>query len=238
MHREMDLCDLCRIGLSVRDSFSMNVMMTPDATILTAPQFPTTPDEAFAELKAGNDRFLSGTTKRGDLLAEANSTKDGPKAFAVVVSCIDSRTSAELIFDQGIGHIFNTRLAGNIVDDAVLGSVEFATKVVGAKLIAVIGHTGCGAVLGAIGEVDLGHLTGVLNQIKPAVTIASSGIAADACTTTNADFVAKCTEENVRLQMRRIIDQSPIVKELLDSGSVRLVGGVHDLASGKVHFLD
>lgn len=135
---------------------------------------PSTPDEAFAMLKAGNERFASGVGIRRDLLAEARDTSGGQKPFAAIVSCLDSRTSSELIFDQGLGDVFNARLAGNVVDDDVLGSLEFATKAAGAKLIAVVGHSSCGAVVGAIDDVKLGHLTGLLERIKPAVEFAST----------------------------------------------------------------
>lgn len=204
----------------------------------SVPAKPSTPDEAFAELKAGNERFLGGVTKRRDLLAEAKATSGGQKPFAAVVSCIDSRTSSELVFDQGIGDIFNARLAGNIVDDDVLGSLEFATKAAGAKLIAVIGHAGCGAVIGAIDGVEMGHLTGVLDQIEPAVAKASEGAKGGDNSSKNPAFVDKCIEKNVRLQMNRLTEQSPILKELAASGAIRIVGGVQDLASGRVHFLE
>jgi carbonic anhydrase len=145
------------------------------------------PDEAFALLKAGNERFASGVGIRRDLLAEARDTSGGQKPFAAIVSCLDSRTSSELIFDQGLGDVFNARLAGNVVDEDVLGSLEFATKAAGAKLIAVVGHSSCGAVVGAIDDVKLGHLTAL--------------------------------------------------RELAANGSIKIVGGVHDLATGKVRFL-
>lgn len=199
---------------------------------------PATPDEAFAELKAGNERFVSGVTKRRDLLSEAKATSAGQKPFAAVVSCIDSRTSSELVFDQGIGDIFNARLAGNIVDEDVLGSLEFATKAAGAKLIAVIGHAGCGAVIGAIEGVKMGHLTGVLEQIEPAVSAVSKDTKGGESSSANPVFVDKCIERNVRLQMNRLTEQSPILKELAGSGAIRIVGGVQDLASGRVHFLE
>ncbi len=199
---------------------------------------PATPDEAFAELKAGNERFLGGVTKRRDLLSEAKATSGGQQPFAAVVSCIDSRTSSELVFDQGLGDIFNARLAGNIVDDDVLGSLEFATKAAGAKLIAVIGHAGCGAVIGAINGVEMGHLTGVLDQIEPAVAAASAVAKEGDTSSRNPAFVDKCIEKNVRLQMNRLTEQSPILKELAESGAIRIVGGVQDLASGRVHFLE
>ncbi|MBU3666302.1 MAG: carbonic anhydrase [Chthoniobacterales bacterium] len=197
---------------------------------------PSTPDEALAELRAGNERFQNGVAERRDLLEEAKDTSGGQKPFAAIVSCIDSRTSTELIFDQGIGDVFNARLAGNVVDEDVLGSLEFATKVAGAKLVAVIGHSGCGAVVGAIDKVELGNLTGLLDRIEPAVARAAKEQKGDD-TAKNPEFVNACIEENVRWQVKQLTEKSPILKELADKGQIRIVGGVHDLASGKVQFL-
>ena len=205
------------------------------ATGLPVGEAPKTPDEAFAALRAGNERFANGVTERRDLLAEAKATSGAQKPFAAVVSCIDSRTSTELIFDQGLGDVFNARLAGNVVDEDVIGSLEFATKVAGAKLVAVIGHTGCGAVVGAIDDVKLGNLDVVLNRIDPAVAEAAEEHKDD--TSKNPKFVAACIEENVRYQLEQLTAKSAILKELADKGQIRIVGGVHDLASGKVQFL-
>ena len=203
-----------------------------------APVKPSSPDEAFAELQAGNQRFASGLTKQRDLLAEAKSTSGGQKPFAAVLSCIDSRTSSEIIFDQGIGDIFNARLAGNVADEDVLGSLEFATKVADAKLIAVIGHSGCGAVIGAIDGVKLGHLTNLLSRIEPAVAEAKSGGEASANSSKSPVFVHQCIADNVHLQAKQLTKQSAILKELADSGKIKIVGGVHDLETGQVEFID
>jgi carbonic anhydrase len=197
---------------------------------------PSTPDEAFAYLKAGNERFASGVGIRRDLLAEARDTSSGQKPFAAIVSCLDSRTSSEIIFDQGLGDVLNARLAGNVVDDDVLGSLEFATKAAGAKLIAVVGHSSCGAVVGAIDDVKLGHLTGLLERIKPAVESASTKNK-KSCTSKNPEFVSEVVERNVKLQMKQLTEKSPILRELAANGSIKIVGGVHDLATGKVRFL-
>ena len=205
------------------------------AAALPIGEAPKTPDEAFAALKAGNERFANGVTERRDLLAEAKATSGAQKPFAAIVSCIDSRTSTELVFDQGLGDVFNARLAGNVVDEDVIGSLEFATKAAGAKLVAVIGHSGCGAVVGAIDDVKLGNLDVVLNRIDPAVAEAAKEHKDD--TSKNAKFVDACIEENVRYQVEQLTAKSAILKELADSGQIRIVGGVHDLASGKVRFL-
>ena len=197
---------------------------------------PSTPDEALAALRAGNERFQNGVSKHRDLLEEAKDTSRGQKPFAAIVSCIDSRTSSELIFDQGIGDVFNARLAGNVVDEDVLGSLEFATKVAGAKLVAVIGHSGCGAVVGAIDKVELGNLTQLLDRIEPAVDEAAKEQKGND-SAKNPKFVDACIEENVRWQVKQLTEKSPILKELADKGQIRIVGGVHDLATGKVQFL-
>lgn len=205
------------------------------AAALPVGETPKTPDEAFAALKAGNERFANGVTERRDLLAEAKATSGAQKPFAAIVSCIDSRTSTELIFDQGLGDVFNARLAGNVVDEDATGSLEFATKAAGAKLVAVIGHSGCGAVVGAIDDVKLGNLDVVLNRIDPAVAEAAEDHKDD--TSKNAKFVDACIEQNVRHQVEQLTTKSAILKELAESGQIRIVGGVHDLASGKVRFL-
>lgn len=205
------------------------------AAALPVGEAPKTPDEAFAALKAGNERFVNGVTERRDLLAEARATSGGQKPFAAIVSCIDSRTSTELVFDQGLGDVFNARLAGNVVDEDVIGSLEFATKAAGAKLVAVIGHSGCGAVIGAIDDVKLGNLDVVLDRIDPAVAEAAEKHKDD--TSKNPEFVDAAIEENVRYQVEQLTKKSAILKELADNGQIRIVGGVHDLASGKVRFL-
>ena len=205
------------------------------AAALSVGEAPKTPDEALTALKAGNERFANGLTERRDLLAEAKATSGAQKPFAAILSCIDSRTSTELIFDQGLGDVFNARLAGNVVDEDVIGSLEFATKAAGAKLIAVIGHSGCGAVVGAIDDVKLGNLDTILNRIDPAVAEAAEDHKDD--TSKNPQFVDACIEENVRHQVEQLTAKSAVLKELADSGQIRIVGGVHNLASGKVRFL-
>lgn len=201
-----------------------------------AAEVPADADAALEALRAGNARFAEGVARQRDLLAAARATSAGQAPFAVIVSCMDSRTSSELVFDQGIGDIFNIRTAGNVVDDHVLGGLEFATHVVGAKLIAVIGHSGCGAVIGAINRVELGHLTGLLARIEPAVAEAAKRC--DGCNAETPGFADQCIEENVRLQMREILEKSEILRALVEQGRIRTVGGVHDLASGRVRFLD
>lgn len=192
-----------------------------------------TPAQALERLKAGNVRFASGQSLKRDLDAERSSTSGGQFPFAVVLSCLDSRTSSELIFDQGIGDVFNARVAGNVLNDDILGSMEFACKAAGAKLIAVVGHSKCGAVKGVCSHVELGHLTALLAEIKPA---------ADAVTTTGdkSDYahVDAVARENVKLVLAQIKERSPILAELIGGCKIALVGGMYDLDSGKVTFLE
>jgi carbonic anhydrase len=199
-------------------------------------QAATTPQQALAELKAGNARFVSGQMRQRNLPALVKATASGQHPIAVVLSCLDSRQPIELVLDQGIGDIFSARVAGNILDDEILGSLEFACKVSGAKLIAVIGHSNCGAIKGAVDNVELGNLTGLLARIKPAMEqIPDDGQPRDS---KNAEFVSKVSEANVRLVMRQIRERSPILREMLDSGQIGLVGGMYDLSTGEVHFYD
>ncbi|RYY95130.1 MAG: carbonic anhydrase, partial [Chitinophagaceae bacterium] len=150
--------------------------------------------------------------------------------------CMDSRTSAELIFDQGLGDIFSLRIAGNVLNEDILGSMEFATKVVGTKVILVLGHTRCGAITGACDGVQLGHLTGVLARVHPAIEAeAKDGFTGDG---KNKEFVNRVTERNVRLTMARIHFESPIIRELEEAGQVKIVGGVYSVESGSVHFFE
>jgi carbonic anhydrase len=192
-----------------------------------------TPATALAQLKAGNARFVADKPAHRDLHAERAATAAGQYPFAVVLSCLDSRTSSELVFDQGLGDIFNARVAGNVLNDDILGSMEFACKAAGAKLIAVVGHTKCGAVKGACTGVELGNLTGLLAKIKRAD--AAVPAAADKGSYAHVDAVAL---ENVKLVLAQIKERSPILAELIREGKVGLVGGMYDLESGKVKFLE
>lgn len=190
-----------------------------------------TPQEAITFLAEGNKRFVNNLKINRNLLQQVNATKDGQHPFAVILSCIDSRTSAELIFDQGLGDVFSIRIAGNIVNDDILGSMEFACKVAGAKAIVVLGHTGCGAVKGACQHVEMGHLTGLVNKIKPAVaSIDKKNIAtAD----NKIDLVAA---ENVHLMVAEIINRSTIIHEMMQQKQIEIVGGMYNVETGIVNF--
>ncbi len=193
-------------------------------------QAAMTPAAALERLKEGNRRFVSGTMKPRNWSAKVVATASGQFPFAAVLGCMDSRAPIEIVFDQGIGDVFGVRVAGNVVNDDELGSLEYAVKV-GTKLIVVLGHTGCGAVKGAIDGVQLGNLTGLLAKIQPAVAAANCSNSKD------ETCVTKVAEQNVRTAMKEIAAKSPYLKEYIDKGKIGLVGGLYDVSTGKVTFL-
>ena len=196
-------------------------------------QTDLTPDTALTILKQGNERFVNNLKANRDLLKQVNETSDGQHPFAVILSCIDSRTSAELIFDQGLGDVFSVRIAGNCVNEDILGSMEFACKVVGVKLIVVLGHSRCGAVKGACDDVRMGNLTALLNKIRPAVDdIRGTGTGNGS----DPEFVERVAGRNVELAMEQIAQRSPILKEMLGAGDIGIVGGIYDVQTGVVEF--
>jgi carbonic anhydrase len=199
-------------------------------------QATMTPQQALAELREGNARFVAGAPRVRNFPAQVKAAAAGQFPFAVVLSCLDSRQPIEIVLDQGIGDIFSARVAGNVLDDDILGSMEFACKVSGAKLIAVIGHSNCGAIKGAVDDVQLGNLTGLLARIKPAIDAVPADV--QPRTSKNYDFVNQVAEANVRLVMKEIRERSPILREMLDQGEIGLVGGMYDLKTGKVQFYD
>jgi carbonic anhydrase len=170
-----------------------------------------------------------------NLLQQANDTSDGQHPFAVILSCIDSRTSAELIFDQGLGDIFSIRIAGNIVNEDILGSMEFGCKVAGAKIVVVLGHTKCGAVKGACDNVELGNLTSLVKKIRPAVE--AENISIDNRNSSNNEFVENVAMLNVKQTMNRIVSESPILKEMIDMKQIEIIGGIHNISTGEVTFI-
>jgi carbonic anhydrase len=197
-------------------------------------QAAITPQAALQMLKEGNARFIQGNMLKRDLMQQVKATGGGQFPFAAIVGCIDSRASNELIFDQGIGDIFSARIAGNFVDDGILGSLEFACAAAGAKLIVVLGHTECGAVKGACDDVVLGNLTQTLANIKPAVA-AVSGYDSDR-TSKNNKFVQAVTDKNVVLTVERIRERSPILRGMADKNQIGLAGAMYDVHNGKVSF--
>lgn len=195
-----------------------------------------TPQDVLQRLKDGNKRFAEGQMKNRDLLVQANATAASQHPVAVVLSCLDSRTAPDIIFDQGIGDIFVARIAGNIQNDDILGSMEFATKLMGAKLIAVVGHTSCGAMVGSCQNAKLGHLTGVLQKINPAVQQAATQNHAKDCN--DAAFINQVAKDNVLLVIKQIRTRSPTIDKLIKEGKVGIVGGMQDISTGTVTFFD
>jgi len=195
-----------------------------------------TPQEVVTMAKAGNDRFLSDQRHDRDYLHDQRATAEGQHPAACILSCIDSRAPAELILDSGIGDMFNARIAGNCVDRDMAGSMEFACQVAGAKVVMVMGHTSCGAIKGAIDQVELGNLTALLARLQPAVA-AVPGFPG-ARTSKNAEFVDAVATANVHLTLDEIRRLSPILRDLEASGKLMIVGTMYDVATGEVSFLD
>jgi carbonic anhydrase len=197
-------------------------------------QTAMSPMAALDELRAGNARFVAGKSQVRNLPAKVRATASDQHPFAVILSCMDSRQPVEIVFDQGIGDVFSTRVAGNVVDEDILGSLEYACKVAGAKLIAVIGHSNCGAVKGAVDDVQLGNLTSLLAKIKPAMAEVPTG--GQPHSSKDHEFVQKVAEANVRLSMQQLRERSPILRSMIDEGKIGLAGGMYDLSTGEVHF--
>lgn len=193
-----------------------------------------TPELALELLAKGNERFMNGMSANRDLLAKVQETKDGQKPFAAILSCMDSRAPAELIFDQGIGDIFNIRIAGNVISPYVLGSLEYAVAVAGSKLILVMGHTNCGAIKGACDDVKMGNLTSLLEQIKDSVNQEDT-VSGDR-TGNNTEFVNKVSVLNVRHSINQMMEQSDVIREHVEQGKINIVATMYDIATGKVSF--
>jgi carbonic anhydrase len=209
---------------------------TTPQPVLKAEQAEITPAQVLAKLEQGNARFAAGKSLHRDWTQQRTRTAPAQFPVAVVLGCIDSRVSSEIIFDQGLGDIFSARVAGNVLDDDILGSMEFACKVAGAKLIAVIGHSHCGAVKGACSGAQLDHLSGLLEKIRPSVSEAHKelpGVAA-----TDGKFVERVAALHVEHVVKQIREQSTVLRDLIDSGKAGIVGGMYDLDSGIVHFLN
>jgi carbonic anhydrase len=210
----------------------------PVREVLTADaQQALTPAQVLADLKAGNERFVAGNLTPRDYNAQAAATASGQYPKAVILSCLDSRVPPEIIFDQGIGDIFVGRVAGNFEDTGMLGSFEFATKVAGSKLIVVLGHTSCGAIKGAANDVELGNLTATLDNFDDAIARAREATegADDA---SNPELVNVAIEENVRQTIADMLEASPVIAEMVDNGELAIAGGIYDLATGQVRWLD
>jgi carbonic anhydrase len=201
-------------------------------------QATTSPARALEFLKEGNARFIANLRVNRNLLQQANETRDGQWPFATIVSCIDSRTSAELIFDQGLGDIFSVRIAGNVVNTDIIGSLEFACQVAGSRMIVVLGHTQCGAIKGACDHVELGNLTELLSKIQPAVYEESETKKPTDRNSNNARFVENVADLNIRRSVRSIVNRSYILEHLIEDGKAAIIGAKHDLSTGRVEFFD
>jgi len=207
---------------------------TAGAALTREAQAAITPAKALKMLKQGNERFVSGKSMERDYLAQVKQTAKGQFPFAAVVSCLDSRIPPAIVFDRGIGDLFVARVAGNFVNDDILGSLEFATKLAGAKLIVVMGHTECGAVKGACDAAQLGLLTATLANINPAVKAVQGDYKPRS--SENAEFVQAVAEMNVQVTMQTLRDRSVVLREMIDKGEIGLVGAMYDVRSGKVTF--
>ncbi|MFL2603330.1 MAG: carbonic anhydrase family protein [Flavobacteriaceae bacterium] len=195
-----------------------------------------TPDKSLNELKLGNQRFVNKNQLNRDLLQQVKETSTGQYPFATILSCIDSRVSSELIFDQGIGDIFSVRIAGNFVNEDILGSMEFACKLAGTKLIVVLGHTACGAVKGACDHARLGNLTALINKIEPAVDAVIEPQDKSLRNSSNIEFVNRVAEKNVEMTISEIRSASSVLNEMEKNGEIKIIGGIYDIASGLVSF--
>lgn len=197
-------------------------------------QAAITPRMALELLKDGNKRFVNNLKANRNLLQQANETSDGQHPIAVILSCIDSRTSAELIFDQGLGDVFSVRIAGNIVNEDILGSMEFACKLAGAKIIVVLGHSKCGAIKGACDHAEMGNLTTLLSKIRPAVDDETETV--ENRSSKNVFFVENVAAINVKRTVKAIKERSTILLQMINQGEIGIVGGMHDLSTGEVTF--
>lgn len=201
-------------------------------------QATMTPEKSLRFLKEGNIRFQNNLKTNRNLLEQVNDTSDGQFPFATILSCIDSRVSAELVFDQGLGDIFSIRIAGNFINQDILGSMEFACKLAGTKLVVVLGHTACGAVKGACDDAKLGNLTHMLEKIKPAVKATEEPMEADQRNSKNASFVDNVAQKNVNLNIDRILHESDVLAEMQKKGEIMIVGAMYDVGTGAVTFYD
>ena len=199
-------------------------------------QIAMTPESAIQRLKDGNSRFTKNKGFSRDLTSEVKQTSTGQNPYATVLHCIDSRVSAELIFDEGIGDVFSVRIAGNFENEDILGSMEFACKLAGTKVIVVLGHTACGAVKGACDDAKLGNLTALISKLKPAVEAVTEPVDTSKRNSGNIDFVNNVAEKNVYMTIENIREKSPVLKEMEDNGEIKIIGAMYDIKDGSVTF--
>jgi len=229
------LLALALAGCCTTSTTTSSTPQRRDLAALKAEQAALTPAQVLESLEQGNVRFASGKAKPRDMRHDQEITAAGQFPHAVILSCIDSRAPAEFIFDQGLGNLFNARIAGNVANNDIVGSMEFACAAAGAKLVLVMGHTRCGAVMGACDHVEMGNLTGLLDRIQPAVQ-AVHDVPGER-NSTNEKFVEAVAEANVRLTVARIRELSPILRDLETAGKIQIVGCIYDLETGRVQFL-
>ena len=201
-------------------------------------QLTMTPDKALNFLKEGNERFQNNLKANRNLLQQVNATAEGQFPFATILSCIGSRVSAELVFDQGLGDVFSIRIAGNFVNEDILGSMEFASKLAGTKVIVVLGHTSCGAIKGACDHARLGNLTALIKKIEPAVDAVEKPLEAELRNSSNLEFVDAVSKKNVEMTLVNIRQRSEIIKEMEDNAEIKIIGAMYDIATGVVEFYD
>jgi len=211
-----------------------------DAVVVTKEiQQAMTPDEALTALQSGNERFVMGKPRERDLMAQAHATAGGQFPFAAVLGCIDSRVPPELVFDQGLGDIFSARIAGNFANTDMLGSLEFATSLSGAKLVMVLGHTECGAIRGACDGADVGNLTATLANLMPAVEkVSKDESIGGERNSKNKAFVQAVADENVRLTVRAMTERSELMAELVRAGLLEICGAMYDVQTGRVTLVE
>ena len=226
-------CGCVTLSLAAASAFGTRAMAA-ECAVMTPERQDLTPDQAIARLKAGNERLVGGKTINCDLVEQIKATAAAQAPFAAIVGCIDSRVPPELVFDQRIGDIFCARVAGNFVNTDIIGSLEFATKVAGARAIVVLGHNDCGAIKGAVDHVKLGNLTATLANIRPAVAASRAKGERNA---KNAAFVQAVAETNVKMTVAALTARSRVLKQQVAAGQLRIVGAMHDLATGRVNFM-
>ena len=200
-------------------------------------QSTMTPQKALQYLKEGNKRFINNLKANRNLLEQVNDTSEGQFPFATILSCIDSRVSAELVFDQGLGDVFSIRIAGNFINEDILGSMEFACKLAGTKLLVILGHTSCGAIKGACDHARMGNLTALINKIEPAVAAVKEPSNESMRNSKNLGFVDEVAKENVRIAIDNVKSRSIVLKEMLDQGEIEIVGAMYDIGTGGVTFI-
>ncbi|UWX54821.1 carbonic anhydrase family protein [Maribacter litopenaei] len=199
-------------------------------------QATMTPEKSLQFLKEGNQRFQNNLKANRNLLEQVNDTSEGQFPFATILSCIDSRVSAELVFDQGLGDIFSVRIAGNFANEDILGSMEFACKLAGTKLVVVLGHTSCGAIKGACDHAGLGNLTALINKIEPAVAAVKEPTDESKRNSSNLEFVDAVSAKNVEITIENIRQRSRVLADMEENGEIMIVGAMYDISSGAVEF--